>query len=627
MKVSICKEINSYTSKIIFLIIFGICITCIYAQQTKIDSLKNLLSNTKNDTVKIDLYEKLGQAYRNYKKLDSSVLSYQQALEINEKINFSLLKQCWNTAAIDYILYEMGNYTESLKYSVRHLALSEKLNDTAQKGGSHLAFGHDYRELGDYRQSLNHYFKAKEFFKAYHIGRGHREDNTYTILCIAQVYLRMNQLDSALIYTRQGYKLGEDDSAGGAYILLATRILGDIYLAKDDDETALAYFRQYIPDYVKYKETNRDLGFVLNNMARIFQKRNQMDSAIYYAKKALGNAQEYHDQQNLFDASMLLSNYYNRKDDHAAFNYFKIATQAKDSMISSDKLRQAQVLLFNEQVREKEKAAEDAKEADRIRLIIIIAAILISIIGFLIWNRIRQLKVRHTMILEQKEGEKLKIKYEKELLRMEAKALRAQMNPHFIFNCLNSIKSLIQQNENEKSVTYLTTFSKLIRTLLNNADKKEISLYDEIETCKYYLLLEAMRFDTKFSYVVNVDNNIDLKSILVPALIIQPFIENSIWHGIVPRNTGGKISLNVAKKNEMIEVIIDDDGIGRESSQQNKSTSDLAHQSKGVNLTQSRLELNNLLQQRQAKLEIIDNKDEKGIATGTTVIIKIKEEA
>jgi LytS/YehU family sensor histidine kinase len=214
----------------------------------------------------------------------------------------------------------------------------------------------------------------------------------------------------------------------------------------------------------------------------------------------------------------------------------------------------------------------------------------------------------------------------KELLELEAKALRAQMNPHFIFNSLNSIKSLIQQNENVKSVSYLTTFSKLIRTLLNNADKKEISLYDEIETCKLYLQLEAMRFDTKFSYAVDIDNDIDLKSIHVPALIIQPFIENAIWHGIVPRNSGGKVSLHVLRKDGIIEVVIDDDGIGRETSQQNKSASGLAHQSKGVNLTQARLELNNLLQQRQAELEVIDKKDEKGMATGTTVIIKIKEE-
>ncbi len=238
------------------------------------------------------------------------------------------------------------------------------------------------------------------------------------------------------------------------------------------------------------------------------------------------------------------------------------------------------------------------------------------IIGLIMWWRIRAVKKR----------EKEKFAHEKQLMELEAMALRAQMNPHFIFNCLNSIKSLMQEQETEKGITYLTTFSKLIRTLFNNADKKLISLYDEIETCKLYLQLEALRFDAKFSFAVNVDENIDLKSIQVPALIIQPFIENAIWHGIVPRNNGGHVSLNVLNKDGEIEIVIDDNGIGREASGQNKPASSLAHKSKGVNLTQSRLELDNLLQQRQAKLEIIDKKDENGIATGTTVIIKIKEE-
>ncbi|MBK6634913.1 MAG: histidine kinase [Chitinophagaceae bacterium] len=150
------------------------------------------------------------------------------------------------------------------------------------------------------------------------------------------------------------------------------------------------------------------------------------------------------------------------------------------------------------------------------------------------------------------------------MMELEAMALRAQMNPHFIFNCLNSIKSLMQEKETEKGITYLTTFSKLIRTLFNNADKKLISLYDEIETCKFYLQLEALRFDTKFSYAVNIDETIDLKSIQVPALIIQPFIENAIWHGIVPRKSSGHVSLKVTRKYDIIEVAIDDDGIGRD---------------------------------------------------------------
>ena len=223
------------------------------------------------------------------------------------------------------------------------------------------------------------------------------------------------------------------------------------------------------------------------------------------------------------------------------------------------------------------------------------------------------------------EAEKQKSLHEKALLELEAKALRAQMNPHFIFNCLNSIKALMQEHQTEKGVAYLTTFSKLIRTLFNNADKKEIRLYDEIETCKLYLQLEAMRFETKFSYRVNIDENIDLKSVQVPALIIQPFIENAIWHGIMPKNEGGNVLLNVSEKSGHIEIAIEDDGIGREASQQNKSIN-MTHQSKGVNLTQARLELDNLLQQRQASLVTIDKQDENGKATGTKVIITIKEE-
>lgn len=222
--------------------------------------------------------------------------------------------------------------------------------------------------------------------------------------------------------------------------------------------------------------------------------------------------------------------------------------------------------------------------------------------------------------------ERLKSEHEKQLLELEAKALRSQMNPHFIFNCLNSIKSLIQEHHEEKSVTYLTTFSKLIRTLFNNADKKEITLYDEIETCKLYLQLEAMRFDSKFSYAVNVDETFDLKSILIPALIIQPFIENAIWHGIVPKENSGHVSVSVGRSNGNVEITIDDNGIGREASHQNKGSGNIGHQSKGVNLTQSRLELDNLLQQRQASLETIDKTNESGKATGTTVIIRLPQE-
>lgn len=611
--------------KITLLIILIGLITFTNAQQSKIDSLQRLIADTKTDTGKIALLDLLSFAYRDNQKVDSCIIARKQALALNKKTNYSLRLECYENAGIAYMLYETGNYTESLEYAVENLALIERLNDTFQRGSVHLVFGHNYRALGEFRQSLNHYFKAKDFFYLYWTLRNRPEDNTYTKLCISQTYLKMNTLDSALIYVQQAYNEAIA-LADGPYILLSTRIFGDIYLTKGDDDSALHYYRQYIPAFTKYKEINRDLGFVLINMARIFQKRNQIDSAFSYASNGLANALKYNDLENIYKGSLLLSDYYKGKNDREAFDYLKIAVRAKDSMISIDKSRQVQMLLFNDQVREKEIAAAEAKDAATMRQFIIAAAILVSIVSFLMWNRIRQLGLKHKMILEQKESEKLKAKYEKELMEIESRALRAQMNPHFIFNCLNSIKALIQENENEKGVVYLTTFSKLIRTLFNNADKKEITLYDEIETCRLYLQLEAMRFANKLSYTVVIDDTVDLKSIDVPALIIQPFIENAIWHGIVPKEERGSVQLAVMKENGAITIVVEDDGIGRVASQQNKPASGFTHQSKGINLTQSRLELDNLLQQRKAKLEIIDKKDEKGITTGTVVVITLTEE-
>lgn len=620
---------NRHTLRIvkkILLVIFICSSAYVHAQQTRIDSLNRVINSTGKDTAKIMLYRDLGDLYRNAKKMDSSLLAYKRALEINVKNNYSIKIKGWDLAALGYISYEMGNYSESLQYAAQQLSISEQVNDTAGKGGAHLVFGHDYREMGEYREALDHYFKAKAFYKLFWVSRNKPEDNTYTKLCIAQTYLKMNEPDSALAYTEEAYAEGIANSNGGC-ILLSTRVFGDIYFTKENYETALKYYKQYLPDFVKYKEHNRDLGFVLNRIAQVYQNKNQFDSGLLYAKKALSNAEEYDDQENIHTAASILSDYYKNKNEHLSYIFFKAASEAKDSMISSDKLKEAQLLSFNEQVREKEQAATDAKEAVRNRVIIIISAILVSIASLLIWFRIKQLRLKYKTILEQKEAEKLKAKYEKQLLELEAKALRAQMNPHFIFNCMNSIKSLVQKKEDDKAVTYLTTFSKLIRTIFQNSDKREITLYDELETCKLYTQLESMRFGNKFSYLFNIDEKIDLKSLMVPALIIQPFIENSIWHGIMPKEEeGGYVNVTVNRQGENICCTIDDNGIGREMSRQHKFTGEPStHHSKGVRLTQSRLDLDNILNDRNASMEVIDKKDEEGKPAGTIVILHFKE--
>ena len=166
-----------------------------------------------------------------------------------------------------------------------------------------------------------------------------------------------------------------------------------------------------------------------------------------------------------------------------------------------------------------------------------------------------------------------------------------------------------------------------MRAILQNSDRKEITLFEEIETCRLYAQLESLRFSNKFNYEFIIDETVDLKSVMVPALIVQPFIENAIWHGIMPKKDGGRLIVKISKTAHTINCIIEDDGIGRKVSMQNKSNgAPSTHQSKGVRLTQTRLELNNALNQRNATVEIIDKANGNNEAAGTKVLLMFNEE-
>jgi len=229
--------------------------------------------------------------------------------------------------------------------------------------------------------------------------------------------------------------------------------------------------------------------------------------------------------------------------------------------------------------------------------------------------------VQYIRKIKKTEYEKASLKIQ--VLESEARALRAQMNPHFIFNCLNSIKSLINKNENDKATAYLTTFSRLIMTLFHNSGKREVSLYEELETCKLYTELEKMRFGNKLSFDFDIDGSVDLKEFKIPALIIQPFIENAIWHGLVPKESGGNVLVSAKGNKHIVQCIVDDNGIGRELSKQYAPEHAVDHQSKGIRLTQSRLELDKILNERDNIIEIVDKKDSEGY--GTKVILTFKE--
>ncbi|SEL84988.1 sensor histidine kinase [Parapedobacter koreensis] len=213
--------------------------------------------------------------------------------------------------------------------------------------------------------------------------------------------------------------------------------------------------------------------------------------------------------------------------------------------------------------------------------------------------------------------------FEREAMELKARALRSQMNPHFIFNCLNSIKALIQQEEGGAAITYLTIFSKLIRNQLSNS-QQEITLQEELDTCRLYVQMEALRFGNKLSCSFETDPDLNLKLIRVPPLIMQPFVENAVIHGILPKEGKGKITMTVNRRGNDVVCQIDDDGVGRRQSALLKMKRRSRHESKGMILVEHRLKLHNTLNRHNIGIAIEDKMDKQCLATGTCVSLIFK---
>ncbi len=210
------------------------------------------------------------------------------------------------------------------------------------------------------------------------------------------------------------------------------------------------------------------------------------------------------------------------------------------------------------------------------------------------------------------------------LAHLERTALQAQMNPHFIFNSLNSIQSYIASNENDKANRFLAKFSRLIRAMLNNARAQMITLQEEIDSLQLYMELEKMRFKDKFDFEIVVDEDIETHLIDLPPLLIQPYLENAIIHGMSQKRSQGKINLYYMLKGKYLLATVTDNGIGIEQSKKQKK-GDSLHKSVGMTITQKRLQmLDEGSKDRQVKIEEI--KDRKGEVLGTKVEVKIRVE-
>lgn len=237
-----------------------------------------------------------------------------------------------------------------------------------------------------------------------------------------------------------------------------------------------------------------------------------------------------------------------------------------------------------------------------------------GLVGFVLYWRKRILTTRY---------EKEKYELKSRLLALEQQSLNSSMNRHFIFNALNSIQYYINRQDKLAANKYLSDFARLIRKNLDSSQENLTTLREEIERLELYLKLEHMRFKDKFEYLIRVDEGVDIDTTLVPAMLLQPFLENSIWHGLLPKGIGGRVDVEIFRDNGSIHFIISDNGIGIDNALSKKSVSD-QHISKGMEITSGRIELIKRMTDRHAELRgPYQMHDDRGQPAGTRVEIII----
>jgi ligand-binding sensor domain-containing protein len=238
--------------------------------------------------------------------------------------------------------------------------------------------------------------------------------------------------------------------------------------------------------------------------------------------------------------------------------------------------------------------------------------ILFALIYFVFMIRIYNIKKKQRLEYERKV----------EMSKIELKALRAQMNPHFIFNSLNSIQHYIFNTKSEEAIKFLNKFARLVRIILNNSEKPTVTVGEDIEALKLYLELEQMRFEEKFEYEVIVEESVDPDYDIMPPLLMQPYVENAILHGLNPRPVKGKLTIRLYSKNNFLICTITDNGIGRQKAAEIRRTMPLKkHRSMGMKITEDRLRILNDANNSKLSVNITDLKDEQGNAAGTRVEI------
>jgi tetratricopeptide (TPR) repeat protein len=524
-------------------------------------------------------------------------------------------------AWLAFVYSAKGNYDSSFYYSGKSLQIREKMRDNVCVAASLANIGYLYKVVGDYEDALDYYRQGMQYANTHSINY-YGPNWNYFDEPIGSVFQLMKNPDSSLYYLQKALQINPGNQM--------TRIsMGETFLMNHQYDSALAIFLPPIENLRKGND-QRDLMRVLIDAAKAYEGKKNEVAALQYARESLSIAQKANVKPYMIEGYQLLSEINNhlQKNDSVYF-FMQRFILLKDSVANEQFLwrltnykKQAdfknkadQLTLLGQDNNIKE---EKLKNASLLKWVLIIGLFIIALASVIIY---RSLNLK-------RKNEKLKSDHEQAILKqnsaeLEMQALRAQMNPHFIFNCLSSINRFILKNETEAASDYLTKFSRLVRMVLNNSKKPFITLEDELDMLKLYLDLERLRFKDSFDYSISFTNSIDIDNIFVPPLLLQPFAENAIWHGLMHKEGQGRLEIELSIEDKTLTCVITDNGIGRKNSEMLKSKSSEKQKSLGLHITSERLALLNKNMDQPTSFYFEDITDEEGNGAGTRVILKI----
>ena len=568
----------------------------------------------------------LAMAYYHLAAFEDEVDNYKKAIQYFEKTgDYGTVGEVYTWLCMHYT--SKGEYEEAFEYAQKSLELSKK--------NAHTAWGHElvqwalynmadlYKAAGDYETAMSCLRQAREYGKLHEL-EWNMDDGIGELLAL------MNKPDSSLYYLQNFKQTAPMNQLG------ADMFIGETYLSMKEYGKAKQLF-QYVVDSLK-KSKNPFLPFLtrgLINIGKAYAGEKNYKSAFKYTKEGYKIIHYFTDPQFVMETYKLLSDvYHHLGNNDSAYFYLNKYTTLKDSaqnkqflwrlnskinkykQVAENAKKEAQIALLNKDNKIKQ---QQLKQEARLKNYLFIFLAVLVVAGIFIFRNLT-LKRKN----DQLKNDKQQAELQERAIRLEMQALRAQMNPHFIFNCLSSINCFILENETEKASDYLTRFSRLIRMVLTNSEKALITLDEELKMLKLYLDMERLRFENSFDYNITYTNDVEAETVLVPPLLLQPFCENAIWHGLMNKEGKGHLIITIMKENEYLNCVIRDDGIGRAKAGELNKGSAKKEKSMGLKITTERLSLFNQDKEGHTFYEIDDVTDEYGAVTGTKVSVRIR---